>query len=100
MSQCSGPAEPGGFFVRIRPWGGTADRLVIERADPVVMISDELLHLVVTGQVRDEVQYQAQHEGRVTAGDVLTIDAANQRVVYVLRERLYAPLAWLAQWPD
>ncbi len=56
------PADPGG-------------RVFVERADPVVAISEGLIRQVRAGQSHPDVRLD---------GDVLTIDAANRRVSYRL----------------
>jgi hypothetical protein len=66
-------------------------RLRIERADPRIWISEELLNHLDHPDVT------------LTGGDLLTIDAVNKRVIYRIdygRSHPDLPSVIYAEWPD
>lgn len=65
--------------------------LMIDRADPRILVGETLMVMLRRGEGRPGVSLN---------GDVLTIDAMNGRVIYRLRERVPEAWAWLAEWPD
>ena len=67
-------AAPGPGQCILHNMGG---RLLVERADPVVAISHGMIRQVRSGQAPDGISLD---------GDVLVIDAANQRVSYRLEK--------------
>lgn len=73
--------------------------LHVEHADPRVWLTNELVGDLRAGRYPGDVRYQERASGW-PGGAVLTVDAANRRVVYVLREYLPALDCWLAEWPD
>mgnify|MGYP001591225700 FL=1 len=80
-----------------------AGRLEIVHADPQVWLSGELIVELIEGPRHPDVQFDAPLDwanGRGLAGSVLTIDALDRRVVYVVRAYLPGPGCWLAEWPD
>jgi hypothetical protein len=71
-------------------------RLVVDRADPEVLIADELMHQIRTGQHHPDIHYD---------GDLLTIDGVNRKVIYRVGDAMPHPgnptvQAWHASWPD
>jgi len=69
-------------------------RIYVDRADPRILISDELVE-----------QWRTRHglfcHPAVTLdGDAATIRAANRTVVYRLTEHVPEWRAWTAEWPD
>jgi len=62
----------------------------IDRADPKICISDELLRML---------RY-APGKGVSVDGDVLRIDAANRSVVYRIGAHDDALRCYYAEWPD
>lgn len=70
-------------------WTG---RLVVLHADPQTAITDELL---------TEITTPGHHHPDVSLnGDVLTIAAENQRVIYRIGKYEDAPNWHLMEWPD
>ncbi|MEO3856212.1 hypothetical protein [Acrocarpospora sp. B8E8] len=69
--------------------------LTVERADPRILISAELLNIV---RNLDRVDWM--HPGVALVGDVLTIDGSNQTVVYRIGEKVPDRYAYYAEWPD
>ncbi len=101
--RCWVPAAPGAFSTRHAGFPDD-DRLFVERADPLIWIAAEL-----ADQLRGRSSDDARHRdvtfvGPAAADDVtgwvLTVDAVNQRVVYVVRRYLFEMDCWEAEWPD
>jgi len=84
----------------VKPADGTMRGLLsVEHADPRVWLTNELVEELRAGRYNEHVRYQ-ERPGGWPGGAVLTVDGVNRRVVYVLREYLFAPDCWLAEWPD
>jgi hypothetical protein len=68
---------PGQCILHVFPRGTSDlyDRIFVERADPAVAISEALIRQIRAGDAHPDVRLD---------GDVLVIDAANQRVSYRL----------------
>lgn len=65
---------------------------VIRQADPRILIADEFL---------TEMREGTFHEpAAVVVGDVLTLTAINQTVVYRLTGERDSYGSWYAEWPD
>lgn len=81
---------------RLHPTGA----VVILRADPRVLISDEFLLAIEHGLASGPgvLDKTACTDGYT--GAVLTLDAENQRVVYRLGRHRPALHAYEAEWPD
>jgi len=69
------------------------DAITVVEADPAVLISAALVDELAAGNRAPEVTLD---------GDVLTIDAANRRVVYVIDRSSYnlATNQYVMRWPD
>jgi len=69
------------------------DTITVTDADPTVLISAELVDEFTAGNRAPEVTLD---------GDVLTINAANRRVVYVIDRRSYDAhtRCYVMRWPD
>lgn len=65
--------------------------VVIDHADPLVLINDELLQWWRNGNTAPAL---------TISGDVLTIKARNQTVVYRLTGERDSYGSWYAEWPD
>ena len=72
-------------------WDG--DKLTVRQADPMVRITAELV---------DELERGVTHPDFTIDGDVITINAANRRVVYRLDRSSYDLFTntYRMQWPD
>ena len=79
--------EPVGDCVLTRFDDGT---IRIERADPKILVSAELL---------DELRYGCNPHV-ILDGNVLRIIAANRRVIYRIGEKVPDLHAFYAEWPD
>ncbi len=80
-----------------------AGRLSVPVADPRVFMSAHMVGELDAGRHHPDVQFDAGADhvnGRGLTGSVLTINAVDRRVVYVLRAYLPGPGCWLAEWPD
>lgn len=69
--------------------------LVIERADPRILISAEFVNIM---RNLDRVDWL--NPAVTLRDDVLTIDGNNQRVIYQIGEDLVPPGYYVAEWPD
>jgi hypothetical protein len=94
VSYRSGGHGPGELRVDWADLPGAA--LSVTRADPRVWLSNELVEDIAAGRCHPDVSLS----GTTVAGSVLTVDGVNRRVAYVLREYLFEPDCWLAEWPD
>lgn len=65
--------------------------LTVIRADPRILVDAGLLEEIRNGNNYPDVSL---------VGDVLTIDAVNQRVIYRIGEYLPDKRAHVAEWPD
>ena len=68
--------------------------LWVDRADPRIWLAGELLHQIREGRHHPDVHLE---------GDLLRIEAVNERVAYRVfgQERADLPRdLWLAAWPD
>lgn len=79
-----------------RPW--------IDRADPRVLISLELLDMIVRGECVPEVSVRVR-DPRYSGpgcwlGAVIRVEAANRTVLYRLAEYKEWCFAYVAEWPD
>jgi hypothetical protein len=74
--------------------------LWIERADPRVVISFQLLDTIVRRECLPEVTIRPREYGFSWAGAVLRIEAANRTLVYRLTECVPRYLGWIMEWPD
>ncbi|MBO3751551.1 hypothetical protein J5X84_36225 [Streptosporangiaceae bacterium NEAU-GS5] len=90
-----------------KPWGETTSllsftgdltlskaadgTLTVVRADPRILIAAEVLEELADGN---------GHPSVTLADDVLTIDAANQRVIYRITDYGMPANVYLAEWPD
>jgi hypothetical protein len=70
-------------------------RLCIDRADPQVVISCELLDEIAKAQARD-----MSMPGVSLTDGVLRIEAVNRTVLYRIGEYLPSIHAYAAEWPD
>lgn len=80
-------------------WAG--GHLVVDHADPRVIISLRLLDHFVCGRAAPEVT--VRHPDGVTpswAGAVIRIEAVNRTLLYRLTEYLDWYGGWVAEWPD
>jgi hypothetical protein len=91
-------AAPGQLHV-VPADGSMRGLLRVEHADPRIWLTNQLVTELRAGRCSEHVRYQ-ERPGGWPAGAVLTVDAVNRRVVYVLREYLDGPDCWLAEWPD
>jgi hypothetical protein len=65
-------------------------RLLIEHADPRIVISAKLL---------DDIRDGHYPEAKLRC-NVLTIDTGEQRVIYRIGGKVTGALAYVAEWPD
>jgi hypothetical protein len=79
--------EPGTLTL----YSNSPSELWVLQADPRIWIQAGMVAMLRAGVMSPAARF---------ADDVLTIDAANRRVVYRLREYLPGPDCWLAEWPD
>ena len=70
---------------------GGVRRIEVYKADPRILIAEEIVERIRRGEAAPEVTLR---------GGVLTIDAANRRVVYRLVRHMPEWRAWVAEWPD
>lgn len=68
----------------------TSDGLLVERADPEILISPELLD-----EIRDHRRADVHLDG-----DVLTIHGLNRKVIYRVGDKVPHLFAYHAAWPD
>lgn len=80
--------------------GSMRGKLHVEHADPRIWLSNELVEELRAGRHSEHVQFQERRPDGWLAGATLTVNGVNRRVVYVLREYLFALDCWLAEWPD
>jgi hypothetical protein len=76
--------------------------LSIERSDPVIHISHEILKRWMAGDHLPEVTVtplERWNPRTPVPGTVIRIQGRNRTVIYRLTERLNAH-TWLAEWPD
>lgn len=78
-----------GECILTRHWDSGA--LTVDRADPRVMVSAELLDEWRSGKGEPEVTIN---------GDVLRIEASNRTVIYRIGEKVPDMYAYFAEWPD
>ncbi|MEU8278216.1 hypothetical protein ACFYOK_37385 [Microbispora bryophytorum] len=84
-----GPWDNAGECIVTRHWDdGT---LTVDRADPRILISAELLDEFREGKRTPEV---------TVTEDVLRIEAANRTVIYRIGDKVPHLHAYLAEWPD
>lgn len=74
--------------------------LVVQRVDGDLFVTHADPRIWISAELVADFRAGCHHPHTRLAGDVLTVDAVNRRVVYVLREYLFAPDCWLAEWPD
>jgi hypothetical protein len=77
--------------------------ITIDRADPRILITDEMLRLIARGHCTPYAKFCAMrprpHGGDFTGGK-LEIRDASRKVVYIIRECKPIMRCWLAEWPD
>lgn len=69
----------------------TPDGLIVDRADPEILIAAELL---------DEIRAGRHHADVYLDGEVLRIEGVNRRVIYRVGDKVPNQLAYCAAWPD
>lgn len=76
-------------------------RLWIDRADPRVAITVQLLNEIICGRTLPGVTIRHPDNGALSLrGSVIRIEAANRTVLYRLEECLDWCSCWTAVWPD
>jgi hypothetical protein len=88
-SRGRGPWDNVGDCILTRHWED--GRLTVDKADPRVMVSGELLSELRDGKGAPEI---------VIKGDVMRIEAANRTVIYRIGEKVPDMFAYYAEWPD
>ncbi len=87
------PTDGFGDCIVTRHWRNGLAELTVDQADPRVLWTRELLEAVADGSALGSPEVSLR-------GDVLTINAANQRVIYRIGEYLPDRQAYVAEWPD
>jgi len=72
----------------------------IDHADPRILISAELLHMIADGDGRDAWLDLRASGMFYLVGAVLHINAVNQHVVYRITGYVPRIRGYLAEWPD
>jgi hypothetical protein len=86
------------------------DTLTVQQADPRILISAELLEKIAAGRYHRAVTLTGDAD-RITRAHqgthypdgpdmVLTINAANRKVIYRIAEYLFERDSYVAEWPD
>ena len=73
-------------------------RLRIDRADPQILISGELIDRIID-EPTDEIAVESSGNFG-TVGAILKINAVNQRLVYRITGYIPRIHAFTAEWPD
>lgn len=89
---------PAGFICA--PAASVPGVLVVQRVDGQLHVTHADPRILVSAELAADIRAGQYLPGSRIDGDVLTVDAVNRRVVYVLREYLFALDCWLAEWPD
>ncbi len=96
-------AAPGVLFV-VRAERPDGERLWVVSAEPRIWLSAELADQLRCRSSDDGRHPDVTFTGPPTADDVtgwvLTVDAVNQRAVYVVRRYVFDVDCWEAEWPD
>lgn len=100
------PGLPRGEFWATRLDDGG---IVIDRADPRILISGELLHRLAAGDLHPGVYLDSRHlppaedepvRPELFAGVLLKVRAANRNVVYRITEYVAEANAYIGEWPE
>lgn len=87
--------QHGELLLTLIPQDGAPGLLLIDRADPRILVSEHLMQMLLRDECHPDVHLDGQMDNAR-----LTVDAVNGRVIYCIRERVPEAWAWLAEWPD